>query len=77
MVPVGNVSPESCEEVKVDTPQLSDAVGAVQVTSEVHAPASESWLMLEGMPAITGASSSVTVTVKVLVAVLPEASAAV
>ena len=63
--------------MKLVTPQLSEAVGAVHVTSVVQAPASAFWLMLLGMPLMAGASSSVTVTVKVLVVVLPWMSVAV
>ena len=45
--------------------QLSVAVGAVQVTTAKHRVPSVPWLILLGQPLITGASSSLTVTVKV------------
>ncbi len=57
--------------------QLSLAVGAVKLTAALQAPASLLCVMFAGMPAMTGDSLSVTVTVKDDVVVLPTASMAV
>jgi hypothetical protein len=45
-------------------PQLSVAVGSVQENTAPHCPASIGKLWFAGQPLITGASPSVTVTVK-------------
>ena len=71
------LSPLLWVEVRLARPQLSAAVGAVHVTVAVQDPGSESWLMLAGVPLMAGASSSVTVTVKLDVLSLPEGSVAV
>ena len=76
-MPTANVSPESWVEVKLGTPQLSAAVGAVHVTTALQLPVSLVWLMSAGMPLMLGASSSVTVTVKLDVVTLPWMSVAV
>ena len=44
--------------------QLSDAVGAVQVTAVVQAPLSAACVMFAGIPLMVGTSLSVTVTLK-------------
>ena len=77
MAPTGNESPELALPENVAIPQLSFAVAAVNVTTAAHCSASAVWVMSEGVPAMTGSSSSVTVMSKVEVAVLPEASVAV
>ena len=58
-------------------PQLSVAVGAVQVWTAVQSSASLDNVMSEGIPAMTGSSSSVMVTVKLAAAMLPASSMAV
>ena len=58
------------DEVNEAIPQLSESVGAVQVTTALHRPASAFWVMSEGIPAMAGSSSSVTVTVKLAVVTL-------
>jgi len=63
--------------VKVVTAQLSEDVGATQFTTALQLPASLLTVMLAGVPLMLGASSSVTVTVKLDVVVLPAASIAV
>jgi hypothetical protein len=50
---------------------LSADVGAVHVTAALQLPASFVCVMSEGMPLIEGASSSVTVTSKLLVVTFP------
>ena len=77
VLPTGKVAPGLWLEVRPDRAQLSCAVGAVQVTTAEQLPESLVWAMLEGMPEITGSSSSVMVTVKEAVAELPSASVAV
>ena len=59
------------------TPQLSEAVGAVQLTRAPQSPASLFCVMSDGMPLKAGFSSSVTVTSNVLVVVFPFTSVAV
>jgi hypothetical protein len=56
--------------------QLSVTVGAVQEATAVQEPPAER-LMFAGQPEITGALTSITVTVKVHCAELPMASIAV
>jgi hypothetical protein len=63
--------------VRVEIVAQPFAVGAVQVTTFEHSEAVNETLMLEGHPDITGAVLSVTVTLKVHVAVFPAASVAV
>jgi predicted secreted protein len=65
--------------VKPCTPQLSLAVGAVQVAVWLQAvlPIPVFTDMFDGQPVITGTVLSATVTVKLQVAVLPAASTAV
>jgi hypothetical protein len=65
--------------VKLCTPQLSDAVGAVQLTGVLQAvlPIPVLTDMFAGQPVITGTVLSATVTVKLHVDVLPAASVAV
>src|SRR6185436_341258 len=69
--PTEKVLPLAGEQLTLTTPaQLSRAVGAVQLTTAPHLSASVPWAMSDGQPLITGASSSVTVTLKVQVAML-------
>ena len=77
MVPTAKVSPLLWVEVNVDTAQLSDAVGSVQLTAAEQLPASLVCVMSAGMPLMVGSSSSVTVTLKVDEVVLPWMSVAV
>ena len=77
MVPTGNTSPGLFVLPKLAMEQLSEAVGATQVTAAEHTPASAVWVMLAGAPVMTGSSSSVTVTLKELVVMLPAVSVAV
>ena len=64
-------------DVNVVTAQLSAASGATQVTTALQLPASAVWVMSAGVPEMVGASSSVMVTVKLSLTVLPEGSVAV
>ena len=81
VTPAGNklplAGPAVC--VIVAPGQLSLTVGAVQLTTAPHAPASiATGPILAGQPAITGAcASGLIVTVKLHVAVNPAASVAV
>src|SRR6185503_8115438 len=69
--PTGKTLPLAGAHVTLTGPaQLSFAVGAVQLTTAPHLSASVPWAMSDGQPLITGASSSVTVTLKVQVAML-------
>ena len=76
-MPTAKVSPLLWVEVNVDTAQLSDAVGSVQLTAAEQLPASLVCVMSAGMPLMVGSSSSVTVTLKVDEVVLPWMSVAV
>ncbi len=76
VVPGANVSPGLWVEVIVE-PQLSESVGSVHVTVATQASASVFWSMFAGVSAMTGASSSVMVTVKLEVVWFPAASSAV
>src|SRR5690606_40568457 len=76
VVPIENTSPLLCE-LDNDTEQLSDAVGAVHVTTASHELASVLTVMSVGQFAITGTSVSTTVTSNEHVAVLPAPSVAV
>ena len=77
MEPTAKESPLLWVDVKVETAQLSPAVGAVQLTAAEQTPASAVWVMSAGVPVMAGFSSSVTVTVKLEEEVLPEGSVAV
>jgi len=77
VVPTANASPGLCVEVNVAMAQLSAAVGSVQEATALQLPASLVLLMSAGTPLMAGSSSSVTVTVKLAVVVLPAASIAV
>ena len=70
MVPGAKVSPGLWLDVIVE-PQLSESVGSVQVTVATQASASVSWVMFAGVPEMAGASSSVTVIVKLALELLP------
>ena len=76
-MPTGKLSPLLWVEVKVDVAQLSEVVGSVQLTAAAQRPASLVCMMSAGVPLMVGASPSVTVTVKLAVAVLPWISVAV
>ena len=76
-MPTANVAPGLWVDVKLVTAQLSEAVGAVQVTAALQSPASLVCVMSSGVLAMAGASLSVTVMVKLAVVVLPAASTAV
>ena len=76
-MPTAKVSPLLWVEVKVETAQLSAAVGSVQLTAAEQLPASLVCVMSAGMPLMVGSSSSVTVTLKVDEVVLPWMSVAV
>src|SRR5690606_33985141 len=76
VVPIENTSPLLCE-LDNDTEQLSDAVGAVHVTTASHELASVLTVMSVGQFAITGTSVSSTVTSNEHVVVLPAPSVAV
>ena len=76
VVPKENSDPEVWVLVKLEIEQLSVAVGAVHVTLALQDPLADT-VMLDGHPVITGLVLSVTVTLKVQVAVLPEPSVAV
>ncbi len=72
MVPAENTLPGRCDLVQTRFPaavQLSAAVGSVHDTVAVQTPAPLVRVILAGHPLITGASLSVTVTVKLQVAV--------
>ena len=71
MVPGAKSSPGSWSEVRLAMPQLSSAVGAVQVTSARQTSGSVFCAMSAGIPLMVGSSSSVTVISKVLEVVLP------
>lgn len=77
VTPTGNVDPLVLEAVKEASVQLSLAVGAVQVTTFPQVPAVTLVTILLGIPEMVGRIPSVMVTVKELVAVLPEGSVAV
>ena len=77
VVPRKKVVPDAMSELSETPGQLSAAVGSVQVTAVVQRPASVFWVMSAGVPLIVGFSLSVTMTLKVAVAVLPEVSVAV
>ena len=76
-MPTAKVSPLLWVEVRVDTAQLSEAVGSVQLTAAEQLPASLLCVISAGMPLMLGASSSVTVTLKLDVLLLPWMSVAV
>ena len=76
MVPTSNVSPLLWVEVKLVTAQLSASVGTVQVTTALQLSASLDTVMSSTV-LMVGASSSVTVMVKVAVLELELASVAV
>jgi hypothetical protein len=76
VVPKGKREPEACELVKVETEQLSDAVGAVQVAVAWHDELAERE-MFDGQPVMTGLLLSTTMTLKVQVDDRPDASVAV
>jgi hypothetical protein len=76
-MPTGKLEPEATDGVRLATEQLSDAVGALQVTTLAQVPGVFGTLIGAGTPVITGSSPSVTVTVKLAGVVFPEASVAV
>ena len=58
VVPIGKLSPGLSIVVSVWLPELSVAVGSVQVTLAVAIPASVFTVWLDGHPVITGFSTS-------------------
>jgi hypothetical protein len=76
VVPSENRDPDVCVLVKLETEQLSEAVGAVQVPIALQ-DALEDNVMFDGQPVMTGLVLSVTTTLKVHVDVLPAPSVAV
>ena len=56
--PMEKVSPELWLAVSVTIPELSLAVGGVQVTTAVATPESVDWVMSEGVLEMTGFSLS-------------------
>jgi hypothetical protein len=77
VVPMGKVSPGSCDDTRVTNPQLSVAIGAVQVATASHSSSATSSISATGQPEITGSTSSTTITLKVHVAIFPAGSVAV
>ena len=76
-MPLLKVSPELCDDVKLETEQLSVAVGAVHVTIAVQFPASVDCEIFDGMFAITGFSESEITISKLDETEFPAASVAV
>ena len=64
MVPIGKKSPGRWVLVTVSTEQLSAVIGFPQVTVAPHWPEADCTFKTTGRPEIVGASSSITVTVK-------------
>ena len=64
VVPIVNVFPGLCVDVSVTWPELSLAVGGVQVTAAVFEFKPAFSVVVEGMPDITGISASVKVEPK-------------
>ena len=60
-IPIVKASPELWLDVRVTTPELSLAVGDVQVTTAVEEPLSVSWVTSMGILDIDGFSLSVQV----------------
>src|SRR6266571_3042952 len=77
VAPFAKAVPLAGKQTTEALPQLSLAVGAVKVVTAVHWPASVFFTMLAGQAAMTGASLSLTVTLKVQALVLPLPSVAV
>ena len=59
VVPIGKFDPLEESDVSVTTPELSEAVGSVQVTAAVATLASVVVVTADGVPVIVGFSSSV------------------
>ena len=76
VAPLLNTEPLGGSQTIEASPQLSLALGAVQVTAAVHKPTSVFWLILLGQ-VTEGFSVSLTVTSNWQVLVLPAASLAV
>ena len=77
VVPASNISPEVCELVKLEMPQLSLGVGAVHETCASQFPGSGVSVMSAGQLEMTGASPSMTAISKLQVTLLPALSMAV
>src|SRR5436309_1082657 len=77
VAPFAKAAPLTGKQTTEALPQLSLAVGAVKLATAVHWPASVLFTMLAGQAAMTGASLSLTVTLKVQALVLPLPSVAV
>jgi len=73
-VPFGNEDPEAWLPLTVGVPQLSVAVGGVQVATAVHTPGSAGSVMFPGQGESTGGIVSLTVMVCVHVAWFPTPS---
>ena len=76
VVPVGNANPDTGVQATVGVPQLSEPAGVEYVTTEVHKPGSAFCVIVDGQLTV-GASPSLTITLKLHVPVLLEASVAV
>jgi hypothetical protein len=76
VVPSVNELPDARVVVNVTAPQLSLAIGAIQVAMALQVESAES-VMFDGQPLITGLVISTTVTLKVQVDVFPAPSVAV
>jgi hypothetical protein len=76
VVPNANELPDARVAVNVGLPQLSDAIGAIQVPIALQVESALS-VMFEGHPLITGLVVSTTVTLNEQVDTLPAASVAV
>jgi hypothetical protein len=76
VVPIENSDPDVWLLLRLESEQLSVAVGAVQVAAALHDPFADK-VMVAGHPVITGLVLSITITLNVQVAVFPEASVAV
>jgi hypothetical protein len=73
VVPTGKVDPGVCDFVQTrlaDGVQLSVAVGSTQVTTALQSPGSLVLVIFDGQPLITGTWLSVTVTVKLHIALI-------
>ena len=71
MSPMGNIVPLKKSLVRLGAPQLSLAVGSVQVTTAPQDPGSFSTSISLGIPETIGLSPSSTDTVNELVEVFP------
>jgi hypothetical protein len=77
VTPRGKLAPLAWLDERLAAPQLSVAVGAVQVEAAVQLVPVVETVRFAGIPAITGSSSSVTVKLKLACEEFPAASVAV